>query len=136
MKRRIAEFRQGYETSSSTASPVPKEAAYKALPGTAPRPKGEPPAETSGQPHAKAVPTEAAGRIQPCRAPGSGDDGGGDDQSEYTLETIDEEEGEEEEDRGEADPLVLIEGTAISWQLKVFVSLENETMEDVLLIGS
>ena len=49
---------------------------------------------------------------------------------------MDEEEGEEEENRGEADPLVLIEGTAISWQLKVFVSLENETMEDVLLIGS
>ena len=28
--------------------------------------------------------------------------------------------------------MVLIEGTAISWQLKVFVSLENETMEDLL----
>ena len=28
--------------------------------------------------------------------------------------------------------MVLIQGAAISWQLKVFVSFENETMEDLL----
>eukprot|EP00435_Cladocopium_sp_Y103_P076078 s2_g75.t1 len=48
------------------------------------------------------------------------------------LMTINEEENEEERDRREPDPLVIIEGAAISLQLKVFVSLENETMEDLL----
>eukprot|EP00435_Cladocopium_sp_Y103_P076155 s462_g79.t1 len=80
------------------------------------------------------MPAEIAGQTRPSLAPGGGDDGGdgvGDDESEYTFETINEEEGEEE-DRREPDPLVLIEGAAISWQLKVFASLENETMEDLL----
>ena len=31
--------------------------------------------------------------------------------------------------------MVLIDITAISWQLKVFVSLENETMEDLLCLS-
>ena len=60
MKRRIAEFQQGYGTSSSTASPVPKEAAYRALPGTAPRPKRELLRLLNGH-MPRAVPTEVAG---------------------------------------------------------------------------
>eukprot|EP00435_Cladocopium_sp_Y103_P050569 s192_g15.t1 len=136
MKKKIAEFRlgKGYGTASSSASPMAKakEAAYRALPGTAPRPAEDPPAAAPGRPPAKAMPAEIAGQTRPSQAPGGGDggDGGGDDE-EYSLETIDEEEGEEEEDRRD-DPLVLIEGAAISWQLKVFVSLENESMEDLL----
>eukprot|EP00435_Cladocopium_sp_Y103_P061873 s849_g23.t1 len=135
MKKKIAEFRQGYGTTSSKASPMPKEVAYSALPGTAPRPSEDPPAAAAGRPPPKAMPAEIAGQVRPSRAPGGGDDGdgGGDDEREYTLSTIDEEEGEEEEeDRRVSDPRVLIEGAAISWQLKVFVSLGNEAMEDLL----
>eukprot|EP00435_Cladocopium_sp_Y103_P015386 s5520_g3.t1 len=156
MKKKIAEFRKGYGTASSTASPMPKpkeaasiaalpkpkeaapvapppakEAAYRALPGTAPRPGNDPPSKAPGRPPSKAMPAEIAGSVRPTRAPGGGDDGGDGDDDEYSLETIDEEESEEEEERGD-DPLVLIEGAAVSWQLKVFVALENETMEDLL----